>query len=54
MLTGRAGQAACAKARAPGAIYVVASNPCDVLAQVVWAHLGLPRERVAPRSGAIA
>ena len=31
--------------RAPDAIYVVASNPCDVLAQVVWAHLGLPRER---------
>jgi L-lactate dehydrogenase len=31
--------------RAPEAIYVVATNPCDVLAHVVWQHLGLPRER---------
>lgn len=32
--------------KSPNAIYVVATNPCDVLAHVVWAHLGLPRERV--------
>jgi L-lactate dehydrogenase len=31
---------------APDAIYVVATNPCDVLAQLVYHHLGLPRERV--------
>jgi L-lactate dehydrogenase len=31
---------------APDAIYLVASNPCDVLAHVVYQHLGLPRERV--------
>lgn len=30
---------------APDAIYVIASNPCDVLTQVVYEHLGLPRER---------
>jgi L-lactate dehydrogenase len=30
---------------APDAIYLVASNPCDVLAYVVRQHLGLPRER---------
>jgi L-lactate dehydrogenase len=31
---------------APDAIYLVATNPCDVLAYVVRQHLGLPRERV--------
>lgn len=31
---------------APEAIYVVATNPCDVLAHVVCDHLRLPRERV--------
>jgi L-lactate dehydrogenase len=31
---------------APEAIYLVASNPCDVLAHVVYQHLELPRERV--------
>jgi L-lactate dehydrogenase len=31
---------------APDAIYLVATNPCDVLAYVVYHHLGLPRERV--------
>ena len=31
---------------APDAIYLVATNPCDVLAYVVHQHLGLPRERV--------
>lgn len=31
---------------APNAIYLVATNPCDVLAHVVYQHLGLPRERV--------
>jgi len=31
---------------APDAIYVVATNPCDVLAHVIYQHLGLPRERV--------
>jgi Sodium:sulfate symporter transmembrane region/lactate/malate dehydrogenase, NAD binding domain len=31
---------------APEAIYVVATNPCDVLAHVIYEHLGLPRERV--------
>jgi len=31
---------------APDAIYLVATNPCDVLAHVVYQHLGLPRERV--------
>jgi L-lactate dehydrogenase len=31
---------------APEAIYVVATNPCDVLAYVVYQHLHLPRERV--------
>jgi L-lactate dehydrogenase len=30
---------------APDAIYLVATNPCDVLAYVVRQHLGLPRER---------
>jgi L-lactate dehydrogenase len=30
---------------APDAFYLVASNPCDVLAHVVRHHLGLPRER---------
>jgi hypothetical protein len=32
--------------QSPNAIYVVATNPCDVLAHVVWAHFALPRERV--------
>lgn len=31
---------------APNAIYLIATNPCDVLAHVVYEHLGLPRERV--------
>jgi L-lactate dehydrogenase len=31
---------------APDAIYIVATNPCDVLAHVVYHRLGLPRERV--------
>jgi L-lactate dehydrogenase len=31
---------------APGAIYVIASNPCDVLAYVVHHRLGCVRERV--------
>lgn len=31
---------------APDAIYLIATNPCDVLAYVVYRHLGLPRERV--------
>jgi L-lactate dehydrogenase len=31
---------------APDAIYVIATNPCDVLAHVVYQHLRLPRERV--------
>ena len=31
---------------APDAVYLVATNPCDVLAYVVRQHLGLPRERV--------
>lgn len=31
---------------APDAIYLVATNPCDVLAHVVYQHLGLSRERV--------
>jgi L-lactate dehydrogenase len=30
---------------APDAIYVIATNPCDVLTHVVYQHLGLPRER---------
>lgn len=30
---------------APNAIYLIATNPCDVLALVVQQHLGLPRER---------
>ncbi|MFA7291052.1 MAG: L-lactate dehydrogenase, partial [Rhodocyclaceae bacterium] len=32
--------------RAPNAIYVVAANPCDILAHVVYARTGAPRERV--------
>jgi L-lactate dehydrogenase len=31
---------------APDAIYVIATNPCDVLADVVYRRLELPRERV--------
>ena len=31
---------------APNAIHVVAANPCDVLAHVVYNELGCPRERV--------
>ena len=31
---------------APNAIYIIATNPCDVLAHVVYDHLGLQRERV--------
>ena len=31
---------------APNAIYLVATNPCDVLAYALHRHLGLPRERV--------
>jgi len=31
---------------APNAIYIIATNPCDVLAYVVYDHLRLPRERV--------
>ena len=31
---------------APDAIYIVATNPCDVLAHVVYERLKLPRERV--------
>jgi L-lactate dehydrogenase len=31
---------------APDAIYLIASNPCDILAHVVFHQLGLPRERV--------
>lgn len=32
--------------RAPDAVYVVAANPCDVLAHVTWVTAGVPRERV--------
>jgi L-lactate dehydrogenase len=31
---------------APDAIYLVATNPCDVLAHVVYQHLGVTRDRV--------
>lgn len=32
--------------RAPGAVYVIVSNPCDVLAVAAWRFSGLPRSRV--------